>query len=204
MTREQTEAFRTVEAALRSVLGDFGARPLPARIPPAPLGDEIRAQLSHRTAAQLAARIERRWVERGWSAKAAGEGAEGITSAVAVALDLVRAPECTDAGCEDGTYVDGGDCRTCEAGGQDRRRTRRSAAGKVPHPREGGSGPQAGAQRPSCVDCGQIFPSTVDVPADGVCGPCARDVARDAAEAERVAAEAAARWSADMATGGAQ
>lgn len=184
MTKAQTEAFRLIEETLRQTIGGTCARPIPARIPPAPLGNEIREQLTHRTAAQLVARIERRWTEHRWAAKLEGtDPAEAGRSAIGVAIALVRSPECPDAGCEDGTRIDGGPCPTCAEGAEDRRRTRRAKAGTVPHPRDGESGPQTAAQRPACVDCGQTFPATVDVPADGVCGPCHREAARDAQKA---------------------
>ena len=133
-TNQRTaEAIRTVVAALPDELRTLETRPLPDRIPAKPLGDLIRDQLAnHRTPEQLVARIKRRWVEHGWAEKCHSTmDGESLRSGVAIAVELVKAGECPDLGCEDGTILDTrGECRTCEK----RRSDRRSKAGVPAQP----------------------------------------------------------------------
>lgn len=192
MDRATATAYRSVVAALPALLRNPAVgRPLPAKVPANPLGSLILEQLGHRTPAQLAARIERRWVEHRWAAKLEGrEPVEEMLSGVGVAVALLRSPECPDAACEDGTYIDGGACRTCAEGSPDRARTARGAAPRVPGARKPPTGPHGAGERPRCVRCGEVFPASAGVPSDCVCKPCHDEERRDGAGA----AEAAQRW----------
>ena len=172
-TNQRTaEAIRTVTAALPAELRSLKTRPLPARIPAKPLGDLIRDQLAHhRTAEQLVARIERRWVTHGWAEKfhSTMDG-EQLRSGVAIAMELLKAGECPDLGCEDGAILDTrGDCRTCE-----KRRSDRRAKAAVPAPATEPAAGAAVADRWVCTgrdgECQAA--GSGRSPADGLCQDC--------------------------------
>lgn len=186
MSRAQAEAVRIVEAGLPAELV-----PLLPKYRPAVVRDAILAALSGRTADQIVARVERRWVAWGYSL-AAMDGE--IKSPVGVLVRLLEHGKCGDPLCEDGTALDTGDaCRECEVRRADRRRASKRSKGEgVPSQR-----PAAGREKWVCVDCER--PGRGPEPADGVCSDCTAAAAASAeairlklaqdAEQKRAAAE---------------
>ncbi|WP_369380476.1 hypothetical protein [Streptomyces sp. cg36] len=165
ITQRQAEDLRTVEQALRAL--GWPLEPQRARLPqnlPQPVTDTVLEELEHRTAAELAERVNRRWALHGWAAKAA---AGEILSAAAVAVALVRAPECTDGRCEDGSSIDtGSPCPRCAEHEQDRQTAARK--GLVPVQRT-----SVRAVVPvECAGCRSPFPAGRAVPDAGVCRDC--------------------------------
>ncbi|WP_432089678.1 hypothetical protein [Streptomyces sp. bgisy095] len=195
MSRAQAEAVRTVEAGLPAELV-----PLLPKHRPAVVRDALLAAVSGRTADQIVARVERRWLAWGYSL-AAMDGE--IKSPVGVLVRLLEHGKCGDPMCEDGTALDtGAACRECEVRRADRRREfKRSKGEGVPSQR-----PAAGRERWVCVDCGRPGPGPG--PADGVCADCTAAVAASAAafrqklaedaEQKRAAAEADQRRAAEL------
>ncbi|MFC8015009.1 hypothetical protein [Streptomyces cinereoruber] len=196
MSRTQADAVRTVEAGLP---GDLVA--LLPRYRPAVVRDAILAAVSGRTAEQIVARVERRWLAWGYSLKAMdGE----IKSPVGVLVRLLERNKCGDPMCEDGTALDtGAACRECEVRRADRRQKfKRSKGEGVPTQR-----PAAGRETWVCVDCERPGPG--QAPADGVCRDCTAAVAASAAafgerlareaEQKKAAAEAEQRRAAELA-----
>lgn len=88
-----------VSAVLGALPADLRAG-LPAVVP-GRLVERVAAELGHRTAAELAARVERRWYARGYAADAARGR---LRDPVAVAVALVRR-DCPDLRCEDGQVL---------------------------------------------------------------------------------------------------
>ncbi len=198
MTRDQAAKVRVVVTALPAELTTLPARPLPARIPANPLGDLIREQLTHRTAEQLAERIQRRWVNRGYLAKLGGlDPIESAKSGVGLAVELVKASaDCPDLSCEDGVTIGSGvPCKVCV----ERREDRRTGARPIP---------AQAAEKPSvakwwCVTDGCGFNSYGAGPADGLCADCRTEQEYAPEEIDPVETEAARRaFDALFATGG--
>lgn len=104
----------TYPAELTTVVQDTAGSPAPRGLVTA-----IRGQLAERTPEQLADRVARRWHTHGHAARHA-DGA--LDRPVGVAIALVRAGECGNARCEDGTDLDtSAPCRACPQRRADRR-----------------------------------------------------------------------------------
>lgn len=190
MTREQAAKVRTVVAALPAELTTLPAKPLPSRVPANPMGDLIRDQLKHRTVEQLVARIERRWVSRGYLAKLCGlDPIETAKTGVGLAVELIKpSPDCPDLSCEDGLVIGSSlPCKACTERRVDRR------FGKKPIP------PQASENQPMgkwwCTTDGCGYNSYGTAPTDGLCHDCRSELELDPADVDpQELAEAAAAF----------
>ncbi|MFF1908263.1 hypothetical protein [Kitasatospora sp. NPDC058218] len=171
MNKSTAAAFRTVVDALPADLRRLAERPLPVKVPARPLGDLIREQLRGRTPEQLVERIGRRWIQHRWEEKCRSAMAgEPLRSGVGIAVELLKAPECSHPRCEDGTDVDTkAPCRLCPERQADFRRARRSGDGVIP-PQAAGSG--EGRAKWWCVTDGCGYNSYGTGPADGLCPDC--------------------------------
>ncbi|MFG2623297.1 hypothetical protein ACGFXC_37395 [Streptomyces sp. NPDC048507] len=207
MSAEQAAAVATVEAAWPEALAAL----LP-KYRPVVIRDTILAALDGgRSAEQLAERVRRRWWDHGYAMDVM-PGGKGISSAVGVAVGLVRpSTDCPDPMCEDGARIQFGPrdvCPKCEERRAARRADRRQ--GIVPGPREAGTAP-VWWDCEGTDDQGQPCQATGkgSRPADGLCWVChdrveveviehataglrAERDAEYAAQAER--AKAAAQW----------
>ncbi|MFF2549070.1 hypothetical protein ACFVUY_41815 [Kitasatospora sp. NPDC058063] len=171
MTRDQAAKVRTVVASFPVELTTLPAKPLPARIPANPLGNLIREQLKHRTPEQLAERIQRRWVSRGYLAKLVGlDPMEAARTGVGLAVELVKAsPDCPDLSCEDGVIIgSGAPCRACEMRSADRR----TGGGAGVPQQVGGLGEGPVKVKWWCATDGCGYNSYGTGPADGLCPDC--------------------------------
>ncbi|MFE4539618.1 hypothetical protein ACFRKB_31910 [Streptomyces scopuliridis] len=178
LTQQEAAAVKQVEAAFPEQLQ------LPSYRPPV-LRDAILDALDSRSPEVVVERVKRRWWKHGYE-EAVMPGGRGIGSAIGVAVALVRpSTDCPDPMCEDGVVLDtGAPCRACEQRQEDRR-------GPVPAQRGGSDKGQGdGAPEPrrwKCRSCHTLGKSGIEVPEDGLCGPCRKE------EQEAEAAVAAAR-----------
>ncbi|GGV45767.1 hypothetical protein GCM10010495_74230 [Kitasatospora herbaricolor] len=190
MDRSTAAAFRSVVDALPADLRQLAERPLPVKVPVRPLGDLIREQLCERTPGQLAERIARRWIQHRWEEKChSAMAGEPLRSGVGIAVELLKAPECSHPRCEDGTDIDTkAPCRVCPERRENFRRSKRSGGGAIP-PQAGGQG--AGPVKWWCVTDGCGYNSYGSGPADGLCGDCRAEGDLDLEEIDPAEAEAA-------------
>jgi hypothetical protein len=171
MDKRTAVGFRTVVDALPADLRHLADRPLPVRVPARPLGELIREQLGQRSPEQLVERIGRRWIQHRWEEKCRSVMAgEPLRSGVGIAVELLKAPECSHPRCEDGTDVDTKmPCRVCPERQADFRRAWRSGGGPIP-PQAPGS--DQGPAKWWCVTDGCGYNSYGSGPADGLCADC--------------------------------
>jgi hypothetical protein len=171
MDKSTAVAFRTVVDALPADLRQLTKRPLPVRVPARPLGDLIREQLRERTSEQLVERIGRRWIQHRWEEKCCSAMAgEPLRSGVGIAVELLKAPDCSHPRCEDGTDIDTkAPCRACPERREERRRSRRSGEGAIPlqADRQG-----VGPTKWWCATDGCGYNSYGAAPADAMCPDC--------------------------------
>ncbi|MEU3756375.1 hypothetical protein AB0H17_27045 [Streptomyces olivoreticuli] len=136
---------------------------------PRTLARAVEAELEHRTAAQLAERIVRRWDAHGYAYDALSADGGGLRRPVGVAVALVRAGECPDPSCEDGTVIgSGAACRVCGERRANRRERRRAG---LPVQQQATDG---GASWWECAAPECRAPGRGVLPEDGLCPTCRR------------------------------
>lgn len=191
MDKRAAAAVRSVVDALPADLRGLAERPLPVKVPAKPLGDLIREQLHERTPEQLVERISRRWVQHRWEEKCRSTTAgEALRSGVGIAVQLVKAPECSHPRCEDGTDIDTKTpCRVCPERQADFLRSRRAGTAEIPQ--------QTAHQDERrvkwwCVTDGCGYTSYGTTPADGLCHDCRNDLEAGPADPAELAEAARA------------